>query len=124
VLRQDRFLNDDDVILDIGGNTSIRQLRKALRPAGTLVITGGEGNGKWFGVARQVRAAALSPFVRQRLTMAVCKEHHDDLEVLTGFFDRGEVVPAVERTYRLDEVPVAMTHLVEGRVRAKVAIEM
>lgn len=114
-----------DLILDIAGNRRVSHLRRALSDEGTLVIVGGEdGGGFTGGIGRQVRAVVRSAFVRQRLTMAVCKEHHDDLEVLTGFFDRGEVVPAVERTYRLDEVPVAMTHLVEGRVRAKVAIEM
>ncbi len=32
-----------DVILDIGGNSSLSQLRRALTPKGTLVIAGGEG---------------------------------------------------------------------------------
>ena len=31
-----------DVILDIGGNTPLRRLRRALTPTGTLVIVGGE----------------------------------------------------------------------------------
>src|SRR5438876_7910062 len=41
-----------DLILDIGGNSPLRRLRRALTPKGTLVIAGGEG-GKWTGVGRQ-----------------------------------------------------------------------
>src|SRR5215204_1370092 len=34
-----------DLILDIGGNSSLSRLRRALTPEGTLVIVGGEGGG-------------------------------------------------------------------------------
>src|SRR3954470_9222964 len=37
------------LILDIGGNTRLSRLRKALTPTGTLVIVGGEEGGKWTG---------------------------------------------------------------------------
>src|SRR5207237_281404 len=39
--------NRYDVILDIAGNRSLSQLRRALALEGTLVIVGGEGGGKW-----------------------------------------------------------------------------
>src|SRR5215211_5008832 len=38
-----------DVILDIGGNSSLARLRSPLAPRGTLVIVGGEGGGRWLG---------------------------------------------------------------------------
>ena len=57
-----------DVILDIGGNSPLSRLRRALTPRGTLVIVGGEDGGRWTGMSRQTRALALSPFVAQRLT--------------------------------------------------------
>ena len=59
-----------DLILDIGGNSRLSRLRRALTPDGTLVIAGGEG-GKWTGVGRQLRALMLSPVVPQRLTMYI-----------------------------------------------------
>ncbi len=62
-----------DLILDIGGRSSVRRLRRALTKTGTLVIVGGEdGNRFTGGVGRQVRAVTLSPFVSQRLTTFVC----------------------------------------------------
>ncbi len=112
-----------DLILDIGGNASLSRLRRALTPTGTLVIVGGEGGGRWTGgFDRSLRAVALSPFVRQRLTMIVAKEHYGDLERLTEFIEAGTVTPYVETTYPLDRVPEAIRHLEAGRARGKVAI--
>src|SRR5215211_7898018 len=50
--RREDFAEGDqryDVILDIGGNSSLARLRRALTPEGTLVIVGGEGGGRWLG---------------------------------------------------------------------------
>ena len=59
-----------DLVLDIAGNPSLSRLRRALTPTGTAVITGGEEGGSFSGgMNRQLRAVALSPFLRQRLTM-------------------------------------------------------
>jgi NADPH:quinone reductase-like Zn-dependent oxidoreductase len=49
-----------DLILDIGGNSSLSRLRRTLTPEGTLVIVGGEGGGRCFGgTDRQIRALVL-----------------------------------------------------------------
>jgi NADPH:quinone reductase-like Zn-dependent oxidoreductase len=112
-----------DVILDIGGNSSLARLRRALTPRGTLVITGGETDGRLLGGSdRQIRALLLSPFVGQRLTTFVCKENYQDLLVLTELIDAGKVRPAVERSYPLSEAAVAIGHLVDGHSRGKVVL--
>ncbi|MFL5830944.1 MAG: NAD(P)-dependent alcohol dehydrogenase [Solirubrobacteraceae bacterium] len=110
-----------DLILDIGGNSRLSRLRRALTPKGTLVIVGGEG-AKWAGMGRQMRALVLSPFVSQRLTMFVNKERHTDLEALRPLIEEGRVTPAVDRTYPLAEVPDAMRHLEAGQARGKISI--
>ena len=45
-----------DLIIDMAGNPSLSRLRRALSPAGTAVLTGGEDGGRWTGMDRQVRA--------------------------------------------------------------------
>jgi NADPH:quinone reductase-like Zn-dependent oxidoreductase len=111
-----------DVILDIGGNSSIGRLRRALTPNGTLVITGGEGAGRWFGVGRQLRAKVISPFVRQRLTSFINKEHYAGLERLSELVADGRLVPSVGATYPLADMPDAMRDLVAGNARGKLVI--
>ena len=112
-----------DLILDIGGNSSLSRLRRALTPHGTLVIAGGEEGGRWIGGNdRQLRALALSPFVGQRLTTFVSKEHYTGLERLTEFIEDGQLVPVIEQTYPLSDMPKAMRHLQSGRARGKLVI--
>ncbi len=112
-----------DLILDIGGNSSLSRLRRALTPHGTLVIAGGEEGGRWIGgVDRQLRAIALSPFVGQRLTTFIAKEHYTGLDRLTQLIEAGQLVPMIEQTYPLSDMPTAMRHLQAGRARGKLVI--
>jgi NADPH:quinone reductase-like Zn-dependent oxidoreductase len=111
-----------DLILDIAGNPALARLRRALTPAGTAVIVGGEDAGSWTGVGRQLRGLAVSPFVSQRLTTFVAKQRSSDLERLTDLIEAGTVTPALDRTYSLDRVPEAMRYLEAGKARGKVAI--
>jgi NADPH:quinone reductase-like Zn-dependent oxidoreductase len=114
-----------DVVLDIAGNPSISALRRALTPTGTAVITGGEEGGSFSGgMNRQLRAVALSPFLRQRLGMFVAKQRSSELVQLTDLIETGKVTPSLERTYPLAEAADAMRHLAAGRVRGKVALRI
>jgi len=112
-----------DLILDIGGNSSLARLRRALASRGTLVIVGGEGGGRWLGgTDRQVRAMLLSPFVGQKLGTFVNKENHEDLLALKELIESGKITPVIDRTYPLAEVPEAIRYLQEGHARGKVVI--
>jgi NADPH:quinone reductase-like Zn-dependent oxidoreductase len=112
-----------DLILDIGGNSSLARLRRALASQGILVIVGGEGGGRWLGgTDRQLRAMMLSPFVGQKLGTFVNKENHEDLLVLKELTESGKITPVIDRTYPLSEVPEAMRYLEAGHARGKVVI--
>jgi NADPH:quinone reductase-like Zn-dependent oxidoreductase len=112
-----------DAILDIGGNRSLSVLRRLLARRGRLVIVGGEGGGPWLGgIDRQFRASLLSPFVGQTLGTFIASENAPDLDILRDLIDSGQVVPAVDRAYSIDEIAEAMQHLVDGRTRGKVVL--
>ena len=112
-----------DLILDIGGNSTLARLRRALTSRGTLLITGGEGGGRWLGgTDRQLRAMMLSPFVSQKLGTFVSTPNHEDLLVLKELIESGKVTPVIDRTYPLAEVPEAMRYLEGGHAKGKVLI--
>ncbi|MEV8509779.1 NAD(P)-dependent alcohol dehydrogenase [Actinoplanes sp. NPDC051475] len=112
-----------DLILDIGGNSPLSRLRRALTPSGTLVMVGGEGGDRWTGgMGRQLHAVALSPFVGQRLIMKTPKEHYPDLERLARLIEAGDLTPTIDKTYPLDQAPDAMRHLEAGQARGKIVI--
>src|SRR5215210_4552748 len=112
-----------DLILDIGGNSSLARLRRALTPKGTLVIVGGETYGRWLGgTDRQLRAMMLSPFVGQKLGTFINKENHEDMIVLKELVESGKVTPVIDRAYPLSDVPEAIRYLEEGHAQGKVVI--
>jgi NADPH:quinone reductase-like Zn-dependent oxidoreductase len=112
-----------DLILDTAGRRSLSTLRRALGPRGTLVIVGGEGGNRWTGgFGRQLRAAALSPFVRQRLRMLMSAEHRKDLLVLKDLIEAGRLTPVVDRTYPLSQAIDALEHYEDGHPRGKIVI--
>jgi NADPH:quinone reductase-like Zn-dependent oxidoreductase len=114
-----------DLILDIGGNSSLARLRRILGSRGTLIIVGGEGGGRWLGgTDRQLRAMMLSLFVGQKLGTFVNKENHEDLLVLKELIESGKITPIIDRTYAQREVPEAIGYLEEGHARGKVLISV
>lgn len=112
-----------DVIIDIAGRHGLRRLRSVLERRGTLVIVGGEGGNKLTGgIGRQLRALLISPFLRQRLTFFVSREHHENIELLAGFLRTGEVRPVIDRRFRLADAADAIRHMDTGRVLGKSVI--
>jgi NADPH:quinone reductase-like Zn-dependent oxidoreductase len=112
-----------DVVVDTGGMTSLSRLRRALQPNGTLVIVGGENGSRWSpGMGRQLKAAVMSPIVSQRLRSILNKEHYTGLDRLAKLATTGDVVPCIERSYTLAEVPDAVRRLEAGKVRGHVVI--
>ena len=74
-------------------------------------------------MGRQVRAMAVSPFVRQRLgTWFVAGENSTDLDALRGMIEAGELEPVVSAVVELRDVPGAMRDLAAGRVQGKVVV--
>ena len=114
-----------DVVLDTGGHRSLRRLRRALTPRGTLVIVGSETEGRWLGgFDRTIRAMLLSPFVSQNLAPLASSENASDLIVLSGLIESGQVTPVIDRTYPLEEAAAAIRHMLDGKARGKVVVSV
>ena len=112
-----------DVIIDTGGHSSLSHLRRALAPQGTAVIVGAETDGKWLGgFDRSIRAMVLSRFIRQTLVAFINSENAEDLIAITELIEAGKVTPTVDRTFPLSEASKAISYLVDGHARGKVAL--
>jgi NADPH:quinone reductase-like Zn-dependent oxidoreductase len=111
-----------DVMLDLVGRHSLADCRRTLTPRGTYVLVGVADLGRWFGLSRQIKALALSPFVRQRMRVFVVRHNKDDLAVLKDLVEAGEIAPVIDRRYSLNEVPDALRYQGEGHTRGKIVI--
>jgi NADPH:quinone reductase-like Zn-dependent oxidoreductase len=123
--REDFSRRDEkfDVVVDTVGNRSLTALRRALKPKGTLVAAGG-GKGKWIKpLSLFLKVMVVSRFVRQQhLRATMANVTTEDLGALAALVASGKVVPVVDRTYSLDEIPVALDYLEQGHARGKVVI--
>lgn len=111
-----------DLLFDNVENRSLSECRRALTPAGTLVLNSGSG-GKGLGLlVRSLRPFVVSPFVRQNLRRYLSKPNHTDLAVLKEFIEAGTLRPVVDQTFTLKETPAALRHIETGHARGKVII--
>ena len=113
-----------DLIIDIGGRTTVRRLRRALTRTGTLVIAGGEGD-RWIGgIQRQLWASVLSPVVSQKLKSFVVKERADELVTLNEFVAAGKLMPVLGPSFPLWDPAAAVTAFETGDAHGRIVIAM
>lgn len=113
-----------DVIVDMVGNHSPLENRRALEPSGILVIVGGT-KGDWFGpLMGPIKAMLSSPFVDQKLGMMMAQMRRDDLEILGELISAGELRPVVDRSYPLSDLANAVRYSEEGHARGKIVIDI
>ncbi|MTD16955.1 zinc-binding dehydrogenase [Nakamurella sp. YIM 132087] len=115
-----------DVIVDLAASRSLSELRRALTPTGTLVLTGGgrsEG-GSFFGpMGLMIGAGVRSLFSKpQRLVIFSAKPDRALLRDLLAMQREGAIRPVVDRAFHLSEAAAAIRYVELEHPRAKVLI--
>ncbi len=109
-----------DLILDCQGFRSMFDYKRALSPGGTYAMVGGA-------IPRMFQALFLglwgSITGSQRFRI-VAEGPNKGLADLKELVEAGKVVPVIDRTYKLSEVPEAFRYFGEGRHKGKVVITM
>ncbi|MDH3754258.1 MAG: NAD(P)-dependent alcohol dehydrogenase [Acidimicrobiia bacterium] len=117
--RGDRY----DVIFQIAGEASAWACRRALEPAGRLVLCSGDGGGRVFGpIIRIAGAMLISPFVSQKIRVYVAKAGTENLAALTELIENGDVAPVIDETYSLSEAAEAMQRFGHGHGPGKIVL--
>jgi NADPH:quinone reductase-like Zn-dependent oxidoreductase len=109
------------VILVMGGNQSLSQLKRILHAGGTLVPVGTEEGNRWVGGKAWIRAMLLSRLVRHLRPLA-SEPNQTDLQFLAELMEDGKIIPVIDRSYPLERVPEAMRYLESGNARGKIII--
>jgi NADPH:quinone reductase-like Zn-dependent oxidoreductase len=113
-----------DALIDLYGNPSLSDCRRALKPGGTLVLIGGTG-GKWFmGVDRWFRALLMAPFLRLKVRPLIHRDSLEDLATIKGLIEAGRLRPVVDKSFPLSGVAKAVEFVREGRARGQVVIDV
>lgn len=113
-----------DAIFDVAANRSFSDMRRVLVPGGIIVLAGADRRGG-LAIFTRIGAAFLrSRLLKQRVVFYVAKATLEDLLVLKGLLEAGQIRPAIDRTYPLSEGAEAIRYLGTGQARAKVVITM
>nr|WP_329378169.1 NAD(P)-dependent alcohol dehydrogenase [Streptomyces sp. NBC_01716] len=114
-----------DVVFDLVGNHSLTECRRALTPAGRLVLSGGgvfEGGSLFGPMGLILKGHVMSRFVHHQLLVLTATPGKENLAALGELAGSGKLAPAIDRTYPLSEVPEAIGYLEVEHARAKVVI--
>lgn len=119
-----------DRIIDIPGNHSFSECRRALTPEGKYVLIGHDQyravGHRYFGSLPQFfKLMAISVFVTQLSEMGFSTPpKSDSMAQLRELLADGAITPIIDRTYPLSEVPQAIQYLESGDVQGKVVISV
>ena len=75
-------------------------------------------------LAGQITQLVFSRFVSQTFVSFMAKLNQEDLAMIAELMEDRKVTPAIDRRYRLSEVPEAIRYLKEGHARGKVVITL
>ena len=110
-----------DLILVMGGNQSLSQLKRVLRPGGTLVPVGTEAGNRWVGGKAWIQAMLLSR-LKRHLRPLTTQPNQADLQFVTELLEAGKIRPVIDKTFPLSEAPEAIRYLTAGHARGKIII--
>ena len=106
-----------DAVLDNIASRSFSDMRRVLTPTGIVVPNSGHG-----GMRYVMKAFVLSVFVKQLGGMFVSMPKYTDLVEMAGMLKSGDVVPVIDRSYPLAQVPEAFEYLLQRHAAGKVVI--
>lgn len=114
-----------DVVLDLVGNRRLAELRRAVRPGGALVLSGGgvPGQGRLVGPMRLLVQAQLHgrrSDVRVLTPQAVPSTTM--LERLVEVVRAGHVAPVIDRQFTLERTAAAIDYMEREHTRGKVVV--
>lgn len=113
-----------DLILDNVENRPLAAVRRALTPAGTLVLNSGTGASGLAMLLRMFRPLALAPFVRQRLLRFLSRANAADLALIGSLAEAGKLRPIIDRIFPLSRTAEALLYVERGRTRGKVIVKV
>lgn len=116
-----------DAVVDLVGNRSLDELRRVVRPGGALVLSGGgvPGTGRVVGpFALLVRAQLQARRSDVHIHVPKAVPTTERLEQLAAHVERGEVVPVVDRRFRLEETAAALEYMETVHPQGKVVIRV
>ena len=108
-----------DLILDLVAYRSAFDYARALRAGGRCFVVGGS-------LATFLQILVVGPWIRRTadksISVLVLQPNANDLVFMADLIQKGDITPAIDRTYPLRDVPEALRYLGEGHAKGKLVI--
>jgi NADPH:quinone reductase-like Zn-dependent oxidoreductase len=107
-----------DLILATAGYRSIFDYKRALKPGGNYVATGGS-------MAQVFQPMLLGPWLSGggvKMSNLAMKPDKKDLAFIKGLIEAGKIVPVIDRSFPLSKLPEALRYYGQGHSQGKVVI--
>ncbi|MDX6437366.1 MAG: hypothetical protein QOK34_2200 [Gaiellaceae bacterium] len=115
-----------DVLVDVAGNHSWSEYKRALGESATMIVVGGRKTNRWIGPMGDAvkRRLASVPGSRTVVAPFLAQLNKEDLDVLRELLEAGKLRPVIESRYELSEVPEALRYVGAGHAKGKVVISI
>ena len=114
-----------DLIVDNVGNQDFLDLRRVVKPTGTIVTVSGPKTNNFLGpISRIIKQKMIAPFIDQKLVFFVADVDVPDLELFAKLMREGKLKTVIDRRYPLEEAGAALDYIGGGHARGKVIVTL
>jgi NADPH:quinone reductase-like Zn-dependent oxidoreductase len=112
-----------DLIVDNVGNQDFLDLRRVVRPSGTIVTVSGPKSNNFLGpLTRIIKQKMLAPFIDQKLVFFVANIGKPELELFAKLMQEGKLKTVIDRRYPLGQAGAALDYVGSRHARGKVVV--
>lgn len=107
-----------DLILSTAGYRSIFDYKKALKPNGRYITTGGK-------MKQIFQALLLGPFLsskKGKKFSSFLVKPNKDLDIIKDYIEEGKIIPIIDRTFNLNDISKAMEYYSRGHSKGRVIL--
>ncbi len=114
-----------DLIIDNVGNQDFLDLRRVVKPTGTIVTVSGPKTNNFLGpISRIIKMKMIAPFIDQKLVFFVANIGKPELELFAKLMQEGKLKTVIDRRYPLEQAGAALDYIGGGHARGKVIVTM
>ena len=122
---KDDFTTDDaryDVVFDNVCNRTLSDVRRVVKPGGTVIPNGGGSPDKGISMLALLRTLAIRRFLSHKIAFFVTNPNRADLQTLADMIQAGTITPVIDKVYPLADAAGAMRHLEGGHAHGKIVV--
>jgi NADPH:quinone reductase-like Zn-dependent oxidoreductase len=122
---RDDFTTGDaryDVVFDNVCNRKLADVRRVVKPGGTIIPNGGGSPEKGISMLGLLRTLAIRGFLSHTIAFFVTNPNRADLQVLADMIQTGTIAPVIDTIYPLADVADAFRHLETGHAHGKIVV--